>query len=135
MTNKTRRRNMKKQIKVGVVGCGYWGPNLIRNFRSIPDCHLKVMCDLSEERLAHLGALYPEVARETSFDRIVADPELNAIAIATSVRTHFPMAKKCILAGKSVLIEKPMACSVAECEELIALAQKQGVVLMVGHTF
>jgi predicted dehydrogenase len=65
----------------------------------------------------------------------VGDSDLDAVAIATSVRSHFPMAKKCLVAGKSVLIEKPMACSVAECEELIALAQKQGVVLMVGHTF
>ncbi len=126
---------MKKQINVGVVGCGYWGPNLIRNFRSIPDCNLKVMCDLSEARLAHLGALYPEVARETSFERLVNDPSLNAIVVATSVRSHFPMAKKCLLAGKHVLIEKPMACSTAECEELIALAARQGLVIMVGHTF
>jgi predicted dehydrogenase len=126
---------MKNQINVGVVGCGYWGPNLIRNFRAIGDCNLKVMCDLSEDRLAHLGALYPEVRRETSFDRVVNDPELHAVAIATSVRSHFPMAKKCLLAGKHVLVEKPMAASTAECEELIALANRQGLVLMVGHTF
>jgi predicted dehydrogenase len=126
---------MNKQINVGVVGCGYWGPNLIRNFRTIPNCNLKVMCDLSEERLAHLATLYPEVASETSFDRLVGNHGLDAIAIATSVRSHFPMAKKCLQAGKHVLIEKPMACSTVECEELIALAQRQGVVLMVGHTF
>ena len=126
---------MSKPIKIGVVGCGYWGPNLIRNFRSLPDCRLQVMCDLDEARLAHLAQLYPDVARETSFDRLLRNPDLNAIAIATSVSTHFPMAKACLLAGKHVLIEKPMACSSAECEELIALARRQGLILMVGHTF
>jgi predicted dehydrogenase len=126
---------MKKLINVGVVGCGYWGPNLIRNFRSIPDCNLKVMCDLDQARLAHLGQLYPEVARETSFDRLVANPDLSAIVIATSVRSHFPMAKACLLAGKHVLVEKPLAASCAESEELIALAARRGLILMVGHTF
>ena len=126
---------MKKRIRVGVVGCGYWGPNLIRNFRSLPNCHLKVMCDLDEGRLAHLNMLYPEVARETSFERLVNDPDIDAIAVATSVRSHFPMARKCLLAGKHVLVEKPMACSTAECEELIAIAARMGLVLMVGHTF
>ena len=126
---------MKTRINIAVVGCGYWGPNLIRNFRSISDCQMRVMCDLNEARLAHLGGLYPEVARETSFERVVADPQIDAIVIATSVRSHFPMAKAALAAGKHVLIEKPMASSVAECEELIALAKQRGLVLMVGHTF
>lgn len=126
---------MNRQINVGVVGCGYWGPNLIRNFRSLPSCRMKTMCDLNEARLAHLATLYPEVTRETSYERMVADPQIHAICIATSVRTHFGMAKAALLAGKHVLIEKPMAASVAECEELIDLARKKGLVLMVGHTF
>lgn len=126
---------MNRTINVGVVGCGYWGPNLIRNFRSLPGCRMKTMCDVNEARLAHLATLYPEVAQETSYDRLVADPQIHAIAIATSVRTHFGMAKAALLAGKHVLIEKPMAASVAECEELIELARRQGLVLMVGHTF
>lgn len=126
---------MNTRINVGVVGCGYWGPNLIRNFRSLPDCRMKTMCDISEARLAHLGALYPEVERETTFACMVDDPQLHAVAIATSVRSHFAMAKACLLAGKHVLIEKPMAASVAECEELVDIARRQGLVLMVGHTF
>jgi predicted dehydrogenase len=124
-----------KTPTVGVVGCGYWGPNLIRNFRSLAECRMKVMCDLDQSRLAHLGALYPDVARETSFDRLVNDPQLHAVAIATSVRQHYPMAKACLSAGKHVLIEKPMAASTGECDELIDLARRRGVVLMVGHTF
>lgn len=126
---------MKKTVNVGVVGCGYWGPNLIRNFRTVPGCRLKVMCDLNKERLAHLHSLYPDVECETSFDALVRHPDIDAIVIATSVRFHYPMAKASLLAGKHTLIEKPMASSTAECEELIAIAERNGLVLMVGHTF
>jgi predicted dehydrogenase len=126
---------MTQLINVGVVGCGYWGPNLIRNFRSLPDCCLKVMCDVSESRLKHLRSLYPEVEGETRFERMLARTDIDAIVIATSVRLHFPMAKASLLAGKHTLIEKPMAASTAQCEELIAIAKDKGLVLMVGHTF
>jgi predicted dehydrogenase len=126
---------MNKQIKVGVVGCGYWGPNLIRNFRSLPECSMKVMCDLSEDRLKHLRTVYPEVVGETRFDQLVNDADLDAIVVATAVKFHFPMAKASLLAGKHTLIEKPMAWSTTECEELIEIARKQGLILMVGHTF
>lgn len=126
---------MKKQINVGVVGCGYWGPNLMRNLRSLPDCRLTVMCDLNQDRIRHLQSLYPEVEGETDFNKIVNRPDLDAVVIATAVRLHFPMAKACLLAGKHVLIEKPMAASTAECEELIEIAERKGLVLMVGHTF
>jgi predicted dehydrogenase len=101
----------------------------------MPECSLKAVCDLSEKRLKHMHSLYPEVAGETDFNRLVEDPEIDALVIATSARTHYPMAKATLMAGKHVLIEKPMACSTAECEELIALAKQQGKVVMVGHTF
>jgi predicted dehydrogenase len=126
---------MNKSISIGVVGCGYWGPNLIRNFRSLPDCRLKVMCDLNQDRLRHLRSLYPEVEGVTDFNLLLNDPELDAIVVATSVRHHYPMAKASLLAGKHTLIEKPMASSPAECEELIELAQQRGLILMIGHTF
>jgi len=126
---------MKKTLNVGVVGCGYWGPNLIRNFRALSDCRMKSMCDVSEDRLRHLHALYPEVAGETQFDSLLQDKELDAIAVATSVKHHYSMAKASLLAGKHTFIEKPMARSAAECEELIALAASKGLILMVGHTF
>ena len=126
---------MKKQIQVGVAGCGYWGPNLIRNLRAIPDCNLKTMCDLSEQRLAHLKSLYPEVAGETDYEHILNGVGLDAVVIATSVKSHYPMAKASLLAGKHTFIEKPMASSSAECEELIEIAKKKGLVLMTGHTF
>jgi predicted dehydrogenase len=126
---------MPKQANVGVVGCGYWGPNLIRNFRSLPDCSLKMMCDVSEQRLAHLKGLYPEVTGETDYSHMLNGAELDAIVIATAVKHHFPMAKASLLAGKHTLVEKPMAASSGECEELIAIAKAKGVVLMVDHTF
>ena len=126
---------MAKQIKIGVVGCGYWGPNLVRNFRSLPDCNLKMICDLSERRLAHLKPLYPEVQGTTDFRHMLNGSGLDAVVIATAVSTHYPMARASLLAGKHTLIEKPMACSSAECQELIAIAQKKGLVLMTGHTF
>jgi len=126
---------MAKPIKVGVVGCGYWGPNLIRNFRSLQDCTLKVMCDLNEERLAHLKTLYPEVKGEMDFNNLVGNPQIDAIVIATTLKSHYAMAKASLLAGKHTFIEKPMAASLEECQELNEIAQQNGLVLMVGHTF
>jgi predicted dehydrogenase len=126
---------MTKQIKIGVVGCGYWGPNLVRNFRSLPDCHLKMMCDTSEQRLAHLKSLYPEVEAATDYNQMLNGVGLDAVIIATAVRSHHPLAKASLLAGKHTFIEKPMASSSHECEELIEIARKNGLVLMIGHTF
>ncbi|MFO1487514.1 MAG: Gfo/Idh/MocA family oxidoreductase [Verrucomicrobiota bacterium] len=126
---------MTKQIKVGVVGCGYWGPNLIRNFRALPDCSLKVMCDVNQDRLKHLRTLYPEVEGSTDFNHMINSAGLDAVVIATAVRFHYPMAKAALLAGKHTFIEKPMAASAKECEELVEIAQQKGLVLMIGHTF
>src|SRR5580658_4634305 len=126
---------MSKQIKIGVVGCGYWGPNLVRNFRSLPECHLKMMCDISKERLKHLSALYPDVKSEINYEHMLNGSGLDAVVVATSVKLHFPMAKAALLAGKHTMIEKPMASSSAQCEELVQIARQKGLVLMIGHTF
>ncbi len=126
---------MKKPIVVGVVGCGYWGPNLVRNFKSLPDCELKAMCDLSEARLKHMRGLYPDVEGMTDFGHLLNGVGVDAVVVAAPVKHHFPLAKAALLAGKHTLIEKPMAASSAECEELIEIAQSKGLVLMVGHTF
>ena len=126
---------MKKPINVGVVGCGYWGPNLIRNFRSLSTCHLKAVCDTSAERLSHMRSLYPEVAGCSDYGHLLNGMGLDAVVIATPVRLHYPLAKASLQAGKHTLIEKPMAASSAECEDLIDLARQKGRVLMVGHTF
>ena len=118
---------MKKQeIKIGVIGCGYWGPNLVRNFRSLPDCSLKMMSDLSEQRLAHLKTLYPEVEGVTDYRHLLNGSGLDAVVVATAVKSHFPLAKASLSAGKHTFIEKPMAISSAECEELIDIARRKG---------
>ena len=126
---------MKSNLKIGVVGCGYWGPNLIRNFNSLTDCDLKLMCDLNVQRLKHMKSLYPHVEGIMDFDHMLNGAGLDAVVIATSVKTHYPMAKASLEAGKHTFIEKPMAASVAECEELIEIAEKNGLILMVGDTF
>jgi len=126
---------MNRNLKVGVVGCGYWGPNLIRNFNSLPGCDLKLMCDLSPQRLTHMKSLYPHVEGHMDFDHMLNGVGLDAVVIATAVKTHYRMAKASLEAGKHTFIEKPMAASVAECEELIEIAERNGLVLMVGHTF
>src|SRR5450755_2233446 len=124
---------MVKQIKVGVVGCGYWGPNLVRNFRSLPDCDLKIMCDKSEVRLTHLKSLYPEVEGATDYGHMLNGINLDAVVIATAVKSHYPLAKASLLAGKHTFIEKPMTGSSEHGEELVEIAKKNGLVLMTGH--
>jgi len=126
---------MTKPVRIAVVGCGYWGPNLIRNFRSLPDCQLSDLCDVSTSRLKHLKSIYPDVTTHTSFDEMLKERELDAIVIATPVHLHHKLAMQCLNAGKHVMIEKPMASSVAQCEEMAAAAKKNKVTLMVGHTF
>jgi predicted dehydrogenase len=128
-------KSSRRIIKIGVVGCGYWGPNLIRNLRQSADCHLKVICDTSESRLSHMRRLYPEVPTTTKFEELLQDSDLDAVVVATPVRFHYSMAKAALCAGKHVFIEKPMARTEAESEELVNLADEKGLVLMVGHTF
>jgi predicted dehydrogenase len=122
-------------LNVAVTGCGYWGPNLIRNFSSLPDCRVKQVCDTDENRLNHMKKLYPSVGTTKQYEDLVNDKELDAIVVATPVHLHHELAKKSLLAGKHTFIEKPMATSSAECEELVTLAEKKKLTLMVGHTF
>jgi predicted dehydrogenase len=126
---------MKKPVTVGVLGCGYWGPLLVRNFRSLPDCRLKAVCDLNTERLKHISTLYPDIEGMTQTLQFLNDSSLEAVVIATPVKHHYSLAKASLLAGKHTFIEKPMASSSAECEELIEIARRNGLVLMLDHTF
>jgi predicted dehydrogenase len=126
---------MKKSISVGVVGCGYWGPLLIRNFRNHPECRLKAVCDVNEGRLKHMRGLYPDVEYVTDHQQFLNGSDLDAVVIATPVRHHYALAKASLNAGKHTFIEKPMASTSAECEELIEIAEREGLVLMVDHTF
>jgi len=122
-------------VNIAVVGCGYWGPNLVRNFSSISECKMKKVCDTDVERLTYIKRLYSEVETVSEFEQVVSAPEIDAVAVATPVRFHFEMAMKSLQAGKHTFIEKPMASSVAECKELIEIAEKKNLILMVGHTF
>lgn len=126
---------MKQPISVGVVGCGYWGPNLVRNFKALPECMLKALCDLNEDRLRHMRSIYSDVEGMTDYAHLLNGVGLDAVVIAAPVKYHHPLAKASLLAGKHTLIEKPMASSAAQCEELIEIAAEKGLVLMVGHTF
>lgn len=120
---------------IAVVGCGYWGPNLIRNFYSLSDCQVKYVCDLDQDRLDHMKRLYPTVTTTADFQDLLDDREVAAIVIATPVKSHFPLAKQCLERGKHILIEKPMAASVEECSILNQLAERGGLKIMVGHTY
>jgi len=122
-------------LNFGVVGCGYWGPNLIRNLSSLSECRVKLICDINADRLAHMTELYPDAETTSEFDCVLADADIDSVVIATPVRLHFEMARKSLERSKHVLVEKPMACSVDQCQELIGLAEKQKLTLMVGHTF
>ena len=121
--------------KIGVVGCGYWGPNLIRNFSFLPDCDMLLACDSKQSRIEHIKKIYPEVEVTTDFSDVVNNDEVDAVAISTPVRTHYDMARQCLLKGKHVLLEKPMTSSLKESRELVKLANEQDKVLMVDHTF
>ena len=122
-------------INVGVIGCGYWGPNLIRNFVTCPETELVWTCDLDEMRLQKILRPYPSVRQTTDLEEVLKDNGVDAIAIATPVHSHFPIAKACLESGKHVLIEKPLASSVAQGEELVNLAEKNNLRLMCDHTF
>jgi predicted dehydrogenase len=122
-------------VGVGVIGLGYWGPNLARNLQESPDANLIALCDVSAERLQRTGRRYPGVRCYEHVEMILADPEVDAVAIATPVSTHHWIAAVALAAGKHVFVEKPLAASTAEVLELMALAERENRVLMPGHTF
>ena len=122
-------------IKVGIIGYGYWGTNLVRNFFGTDNCTLVVVADGRSERLAVLSKNFPSINRVTSAGEIINDDTTDAVVIATPVSTHYQLAKKALLNGKHVLIEKPMTSSPEEADELISLAEQKGLTLMVDHTF
>jgi predicted dehydrogenase/acetyltransferase-like isoleucine patch superfamily enzyme len=123
------------KLNIGVVGGGYWGPNLIRNFSQIPECNIKICCDLDEQRLQRIRTLFPGIQTTRRLEHVLEDAALDGVAIATPVRTHAEIARQCLEGGKHVLVEKPLAASSLDCLALAQLAEKYRKVLMVGHTF
>jgi len=121
--------------RIAVVGLGYWGPNLVRNLHELPDAELAAVCDARPEALEAIGRRYPAVRMTTSYDEIVADPAIDAVALATPVSTHHPLALAALEAGKHVFIEKPLAASSDEARELLEVAEERDLILMPGHTF
>ena len=120
---------------IGVIGCGYWGPNLIRNFNAHSDCVVKTVCDADQKRLQHMQSLYPAIGVTTSVEEIYADDAIDAVVVATPVSSHFSLALQALQAGKNVFVEKPMAASADECRQLNRCAADQNLKIMVGHTF
>ncbi|HWO56884.1 MAG TPA: Gfo/Idh/MocA family oxidoreductase [bacterium] len=123
------------KLRVGVIGAGYWGPNLIRNFALVPDAAVTGVADAKPERRAFIAPRFPTVKVFASAEELIRWDQTDAVVIATPVHTHFPLAKAALEAGRHVLLEKPMCASVAECDRLIELAEKKGLTLMVDHTF
>ena len=122
-------------IKVGVIGYGYWGPNLVRNFVEAPGSKVVAVCDLRPERLAHLSIRHPSIKAVSNYKELLDDPEIDAIAIATPVSSHFEWAMAALHANKHVLVEKPLASNSQEAIQLIDEAARRKRVLMVDHTF
>lgn len=122
-------------VNVALVGSGHWGPNLARNLAVTRGARLHTLCDLREERLREIGTAYPGVKLETDLACLLQDREVNALVIATPVATHFDIARRALLAGKHVLVEKPLANSAVQARKLVELAAARGLILMVGHVF
>jgi predicted dehydrogenase len=126
---------MGKKLNVAQIGVGYWGPNLLRNFVGNKDCIVRTVVDLSEDRRSFVNSLYPSIVTTDQVDEVFNDNELDAVVVATPVASHFDLTMKTLETGKHVLVEKPMATTVAEVQQIGKLAEEKGLVAMVGHTF
>ncbi len=123
------------KLNVGVIGAGYWGPNLIRNFLLLPDATVAAVADAQLPRRQFIADRYPAITLYPDARELISDPQIDAVVIATPVSTHYPLAKAALEAGKHVMLEKPMCSSTAECDDLIRIAGARRLILMVDHTF
>jgi len=123
------------KTKIGFVGVGYWGPNLLRNFLSTGNAEVTAVCDADKTKLETFKRSLPNASFVTDYEDVVKDGSLDAVVIATPARFHYDFAKRALSAGKSVFVEKPLAMTAAECEDLIKAADKAGKMIFVGHTF
>ena len=128
---------MSRTVRVGVIGCGHWGPNHVRIFSSLAGSGVRMTmaADQAEDRRRHVGELYPWVRLESEAEAVLASPEIDAVVVATPVDTHYAFARQALQAGKHVLVEKPFVTDVEQAQDLVKLARRAGRVLMVGHTF
>lgn len=129
------RLGQKKMVNIAIVGCGYWGPNLIRTFGKLDQCKVTMCCDLDQARLRDAEKLAPGAVMTTSYEEVLNSKNVDAVALATPVRTHLALGKTALQRGKHLLVEKPLAVTPDQCQEMIEQARKNNLVLMVGHTF
>ena len=122
-------------VRIGIIGYGYWGPNLVRNFFETPGAQVTCVSDLRSDRLSVLNSRYPTIKTTQNFRDLIDDPGIDAIAIATPVSTHYDLALRALQEGKHVLVEKPLASDTDQVQHLIDVAKKRNLVLMVDHTF
>jgi len=122
-------------LKIGVIGYGYWGPNVVRNFYNTPNAVVVSVCDLNSKCLDRVRRSYPSVAVTTDPADILTSPEIDAVAIVTPISQHFALAKKALENGKHIFVEKPFTATVSEAEQLIELAERKNLIIMVDHTF
>src|SRR2546425_10955443 len=122
-------------LKLGVVGYGYWGPNVVRNFSSQPDCRVVAICDKNPHAVALALNRHPAVHATSNADEVMSSPEIDAVAVVTPVSTHYQLARKALENGKHVFVEKPFTATSAQAEELIELADRKNLQIMVDHTF
>lgn len=122
-------------LNVGVIGYGYWGPNLVRNFMASGETKVVMVCDMSQARIDKVAALYPQVSLTRDPQDLINDSRIDAVVIATPVDTHFDLAMDALRAGKHVLVEKPIASTSEQAQRLVEEAERRGLVLMVDHTF
>jgi predicted dehydrogenase len=122
-------------LNIGVIGYGYWGPNIVRNFNSVDEAQVTAVCDKNPEVLTRVKKLYPSVEVLSDCGDIITSDRVDAVAVITPVSTHYELAKKALQNGKHVFVEKPFTVTTAEAEELIDLAEKKNLTIMVDHTF
>jgi predicted dehydrogenase len=128
-------RTRSDLVRIGVIGYGYWGPNIVRNFHGVDACEVKVVCDKNEAALKRARRAFPHVPVATDFAQVLTSPEVDAVAVITPVWTHFDLAKAALQNGKHVFVEKPFTSTSAQAEELIELADRKNLKIMVDHTF
>ena len=129
------RKSPSSLVRVGVIGYGYWGPNVVRNLQSLENCRLATICDQNSDALQRAKRAYPSVEVTTDFSGLLNSPQIDAIAVVTPVWTHFDLAKAALQNGKHVFVEKPFTSTPQQAEELIELADRKRLKIMVDHTF
>ena len=122
-------------LNIGVIGYGYWGPNVVRNLNDAPGAQVVAICDLEQKALHRAIKKYPKMTMTEDYNTILSNPDIDAVAVTTPVSTHFDLCRQALNNGKHVFIEKPFTSSVAQAEELLELAEKKNLTIMVDHTF